>query len=185
MLDTNLSHGKIYMLHVMQDTKELWVHIEITPECGPVKYEFDPQLGLVVDRFMRAPMVYPMPYGYAPYTQCGDGDALDVLVMVPYPIMPTAWIKVRPVAVLIMEDEKGMDEKVLAVPTTDLTDKYQKMIDITDVDEDILERIRYFFERYKDLDKNKWVRVHEWLGAQSAEEVVAASIVRYQSTLVQ
>lgn len=172
------------LLSIEQDPRELWVHIEITPECGPVKYEFDPNIGLVVDRFMRMPMHYPVPYGYAPKTLCDDGDALDVLVMVPFPIMPSCWLRVRPVAVLVMEDEKGMDEKVLAVPASGVSHSHDAVRDIQDVPKELLDSIAAYFSRYKDLDENKWSKVHGWKGVDEAVDIVATSMVKYQSMLV-
>lgn len=172
-------------LSIVQNHRELWVHIEITPECGPVKYEFDPKIGLVVDRFMRMPMHYPLPYGYVPHTLCEDGDALDVLVIVPYPVMPTSWLRVRPIAVLVMEDEKGMDEKLLAVPMSDVSSAYDDMSDVNDVSQDTLDAVAAFFELYKNLDKNKWSKIHGWKSCDEAEAVVRKSMERYQLMLIQ
>ena len=169
---------------VVQDEKELWVHIEITPDCGPVKYEFDPSIGLVVDRFMRMPMYYPLPYGYAPKTLCDDGDALDILVMVPFPIMPTCWLRVRPVAVLVMEDEKGMDEKILAVPTAAVSHHYDSIHDLAAIPPYLLDSISAFFSHYKTLDHNKWSKVHGWKGADEAVAITARSMAKFHSMLV-
>lgn len=170
-------------MSMMQDPRALWVHIEITPECGPVKYEYDAQLGLVVDRIMRMPMHYPVPYGYAPKTRCDDGDALDVLVMVPTPVMPTAWICVRPVAVLLMEDEKGGDEKILAVPISSVSHYYDTVLDVDDVPIYVLDSISSFFSRYKDLDQNKWSRVTGWRGVDEAVSLIERAMNQYQGSV--
>jgi len=173
------------MSNIIQDPNALWVHIEIVPECGPVKYEYDPAMGLVIDRFMKVPMMYPLPYGYAPNTLCGDGDALDVLVMTPFPVLPGCFIRVRPIGVMVMEDEKGMDEKLLAVPLPEVCHTYDYIKDLADVDKSIIDNIDYFFSRYKDLDHNKWVKIHQWSGFDASVKVITESMMRYESTLVQ
>lgn len=170
------------MSSLTQNEHKFFAHIEITPECGPVKYEYDPEYGLVVDRFMRMPMHYPLPYGYIPKTLCDDGDALDVLVRVPFPILPTSWVQVRPIGVLLMEDEKGADEKILAVPVH--ADCYASCRDIHDVDAELLDRIHDFFTLYKQRDQGKWSRVEAWMDAAAAREYIARAFARYASALV-
>ena len=169
------------MLSIVQDPQKLWAHIEITPECGPVKYEFDARFGLVVDRFLRTPMHYPLPYGYIANTLAEDGDALDILVMVPSAIMPTSWIQVRPVAVLVMEDEKGMDQKILAVPINAVSHLYDNIQNISDVPQDLLDRITDFFLYYKTRDSDKWSKVHDFLDVEHAYAIIAETIARYNS----
>ena len=145
------------------------VIIEIPMNDNPVKYEFDKEIGAVmVDRFMQTPMFYPCNYGFIPHTLSQDGDPVDVLVMSQYPIIPGAIIKVRPVGVLIMEDESGVDEKILAVPTNKIDVTFENIKDISDVPQMIKDRINHFFENYKKLEKGKWVKVVGWENAKKA-----------------
>lgn len=145
----------------------------------PVKYEFDKESGAIfVDRFMQAPMFYPCNYGFVPHTLSDDGDPADVLVDAAYPVMKGAVIKVRPIAVLIMEDESGIDEKILAVPTSKLDATYDSVKDISDLDHMLMERISHFFEHYKKLDKGKWVKITGWEGAEKAHELLEEAISR-------
>lgn len=158
---------------------EFNVIIEIPMNDNPVKYEFDKDAGaIVVDRFMQVSMSYPCNYGFIPHTLSEDGDPADVLVLSQYPIIPGAVIKVRPVAVLMMEDESGKDEKILAVPVSKLDISYDKVKDIDDVPEIIRQRITHFFERYKELEKGKWVKVMGWENAASALEIIDEAINR-------
>lgn len=155
------------------------VIIEIPMNDNPIKYEFDKDSGaIVVDRFMHAPMFYPCNYGFIPHTLSDDGDPADVLVLAQYPIIPGAVIKVRPIGVLMMEDESGMDEKILAVPAKKLDITYEMVNDISDVSQMDLDRISHFFENYKKLEKDKWVKVAEWKNASDSEQIIQESIER-------
>lgn len=156
------------------------VIIEISMNDNPVKYEFDKEVGAIfVDRFMQVPMYYPCNYGFIPHTLSEDGDPADVLVMSQYPIIPGAIIKVRPVAVLMMEDESGKDEKILAVPATKLDVTYENIKDIEDVPMIIKDRIKHFFEHYKLLEKGKWVKVLGWKDASNAQKIIEEAIARF------
>lgn len=158
---------------------EFNVIIEIPMNDNPVKYEFDKDAGaIMVDRFMQVSMSYPCNYGFIPHTLSEDGDPADVLVLAQHPIIPGAVIKVRPVAVLMMEDESGKDEKILAVPVSKLDISYDKVRDIDDVPEIIRQRITHFFERYKELEKGKWVKVMGWENAASALKIIDEAINR-------
>ncbi|MDO8270262.1 MAG: inorganic diphosphatase [Candidatus Levybacteria bacterium] len=142
--------------------------IEI-PMGTNVKYEFDKEYNvMVVDRFSRTSMNYPCNYGFIPGTLSGDGDPVDVLLLSEQSILPGMFIHVRPIGMLEMEDESGIDAKVLAVPGVkgDLT--FGKINDISEIDETIKARIKHFFEHYKDLDEGKWVKVKDWLGKEAA-----------------
>jgi inorganic pyrophosphatase len=153
------------------------VIIEIPMNSNPVKYEFDKDSGaILVDRFMQVAMSYPCNYGFIPHTLSDDGDPADVLVITQYPIYPGAVIKVRPVGVLIMEDESGMDEKILAVPTSKLDTSFDSIVDINDVEEMLKNRIKHFFEHYKKLEKNKWVKIIGWNDAQKAKDLIEEAI---------
>ena len=157
------------------------VIIEIPMNDNPVKYEFDKEVGaIMVDRFMQAPMFYPCNYGFIPHTLSQDGDPADVLVISQYPIIPGAIIKVRPVGVLIMEDEAGRDEKILAVPTSKISAIYDKVENVYDVPKIKLDQIAHFFTHYKDLEKNKWVRVIGWEGCETALKILQEAIDNFK-----
>lgn len=147
------------------------VIIEIPMQSDPVKYEFDKDSGaIIVDRFMKAPMYYPCNYGFVPHTLSGDGDPCDVLVIAKYPLFPGVVINCRPVGVLMMEDESGIDEKIIAVPSSKLDNSYDNVKDISDVPEEITGQIKHFFENYKTLDANKWVKV---MGFENKEKAIS------------
>lgn len=157
-------------------TKEFDVLIEISPEQGPVKYEFCKESNcLRVDRFLQTSMAYPCNYGYIPNTLSDDGDPCDVMVMCEHNIMPGALITVRAVGMLVMEDEAGLDNKILAVPVTGISPSSQVIQDITDVDQNLLNKIEHFFKHYKDLESAKWVKVKGWEDKAAAEKEVVQS----------
>ena len=161
---------------------DLNVIIEVPLGGEPIKYEIDKASGaLFVDRFLYTPMRYPGNYGFIPHTLCGDGDALDVLVMNSRPLVPGAVVRCRPVGVLFMEDDGGQDEKILAVPVHKLTAMYDNVHDISDVQAIQVERVKHFFTHYKDLEAKKWVRVGKWLGAEDARRIVIEAIDRYNT----
>lgn len=157
---------------------EIHVVIEIVAGDNAVKYEVDKDTGcLMVDRFMNTAMHYPTNYGFVPDTLYDDGDPVDVLVPTPYPIIPGAVVKCRPVAVLGTEDEKGLDAKILAVPTDKIsTDYYKETRDLGDVPERLQNKISHFFQHYKDLEEGKWVKVTGWQGADAARKEIERSV---------
>ncbi|PRD39208.1 UNVERIFIED_CONTAM: ppa [Trichonephila clavipes] len=158
---------------------EINVIIEIPANADPIKYEVDKDTGTVwVDRFMATPMFYPCNYGYINHTLSLDGDPVDVLVPTPYPLVPGAVIKCRPVGVLNMEDESGQDAKVIAVPVSKLTKLYDHIQDINDVPELLKKQIQHFFERYKELEPGKWVKVTGWADAAAAKAEIMTSFER-------
>jgi len=134
-----------------------------------------------VDRFLHTPMRYPGNYGFVPHTICGDGDPLDVLVANTRPIAPGAVINVRPVGVLLMEDDGGHDEKILAVPSPKLTKRYEKVFDYTDLPKITLDQVEHFFAHYKDLEPGKWVKLLGWGDAAKAREYIVEAIARGRS----
>jgi len=162
--------------------EEFNVVIEITAYGPPVKYEVDKETGLLsVDRFMNVAMSYPVNYGFVPKTLYDDGDPVDVLVMTPHPIVPGSIIKCRAVAVLDTEDESGLDAKILAVPTDKVSTKYYADIkDLADVPTRKLNEIKHFYERYKDLEDGKWVKVSGWRDAAAAKGEIVKSIEAYK-----
>ena len=161
---------------------EINVVIEVPIGGGPIKYEMDKEAGaLFVDRFLYTSMRYPGNYGFIPNTLSGDGDPVDVMVCNTRAIVPGAYMSCRPVGVLIMEDEAGQDEKLLAVPSTKLTRRYEKVHDIDDVPEITREQMRHFFEHYKDLEPGKWVKVVRWGNAAEAKKMILEGIERYKA----
>lgn len=159
--------------------EDINVVIEIPAFSEPVKYEVDKDSNLlVVDRFMPTCMQYPCNYGFVPNTLSEDGDPVDVLVPTPVPLKHGALINARPVGVLKMTDESGVDAKIVAVPSDKLTKIYSDVQSIDDLPELLLSQIKHFFEHYKDLEPNKWVRVDGWDDAAAAKKEVSASIKR-------
>jgi len=157
------------------------VIIEIPTRSEPVKYEVDKESGaLFVDRFLATPMFYPCNYGYIPQTLSDDGDPVDVLVVTPIPLMSGSVIRCRPIGMLKMTDESGVDAKLLAVPHDKLTPIYSKIKTIDDLPPHLLAQIKHFFEHYKDLEPNKWVKVESWCGPEEAKQEIIDSIVRFQ-----
>ena len=160
---------------------DIYVVIEIPANSSPVKYEIDKHAdALFVDRFMASPMFYPANYGYINNTLADDGDALDVLVLTPYPVVPGSVIRCRPVGVLNMTDEAGEDAKLLAVPHEKLTQAYNDVQDITDLPEMLRNQIKEFFENYKNLEKGKWVKVESWEGVESAKAKIQVAVAAYK-----
>lgn len=152
------------------------VVIEIPMNADPIKYEVDKDSGaLFVDRFMLAAMHYPCNYGYIPQTISDDGDPADVLVITPFPIQAGAVIRCRAIGVLNMEDEGGGDAKLLALPIDKLYPVYRKIQSIDDLPIEEIERIRHFFEHYKDLEKGKWVKLTGWQGPEAARAEILKS----------
>lgn len=136
------------------------VVIEIQANVPPVKYEIEKESGAVfVDRFVATPMFYPAHYGFIPNTTAGDGDPIDVLVLCDMPLVPGCVIESRPIGMLTMEDDGGVDYKVIAVPSSSVTKQYDNIKSINDLPELKLSQIQHFFERYKDLEKGKWTKV--------------------------
>ena len=153
------------------------VIIEISMNSDPVKYEVDKESGAVfVDRFMGTAMHYPTNYGYVPQTLSGDGDPVDVLVLTPFSLPPGVVVPCRALGILNMEDEGGVDGKVLAVPTEKILPTYSHIQSMDDLNPLELERIAHFFERYKDLEKGKWVKVLGWGDKAAAQKEIVDGI---------
>jgi len=157
------------------------VVIEIPVNSEPVKYEVDKKTGaLFVDRFMATAMYYPANYGYVPKTLSEDGDPVDVLVITPVPLLSGSVIQCRPIGLLKMQDESGIDAKILAVPGDKLSQLYRHIRSPDDVSPYLLQTITHFFEHYKDLEPEKWVKVEGWFDAEAAKAEILASIDRYK-----
>lgn len=158
---------------------EVNVVIEVAIGGEPIKYEMDKEAGtLFVDRFLYTPMRYPGNYGFIPHTLSEDGDPCDVLVANTRPLIPGSYIAVRPIGVMMMEDEGGGDEKIIAVPVPKLTKRYENVHNYTDLPQITLDQIQHFFEHYKDLEPGKWVKLTGWGDATRAKELIVEAIER-------
>jgi inorganic pyrophosphatase len=159
---------------------EINVVIEIPSHSDPIKYEVDKETGaLCVDRFLGTAMYYPCNYGYVPQTLAEDGDPVDVLVVAPFPLLIGCMIRCRPVGMLEMEDESGIDAKILAVPIDKLSTLYREVKTWEDLPSQLTKSIQHFFGHYKDLEEGKWVKIKEWKGAEAAKEEIKLSLARY------
>jgi inorganic pyrophosphatase len=157
------------------------VVIEIPMNSEPVKYEVDKASGAIfVDRVLTTPMRYPCNYGYVPRTLSGDGDPVDVLVLLPVPLVPGSVIRCRPLGMLAMTDDAGEDTKVIAAPLDKVFAAYSKLRGIDDVPEPTRDRIMHFFQHYKDLEKGKWVKIEGWKNADAARREILDSVKRFR-----
>jgi len=155
------------------------VIIEIPIGGNPVKYELDKKSGaMYVDRFLHTAMYYPCNYGFIPHTLSDDGDPTDAAVLGQIPVIPGVIIRSRPIGVLMMEDESGIDEKILCVPVDDLHPFYGDVGSYRDIRPVMLDQITHFFEHYKDLEPGKWVKVKRWGEPEEAIELIRAAIDR-------
>lgn len=157
--------------------EDINVIIEVPIGGTPIKYEMDKASGgLFVDRIMHTAMHYPCNYGFIPHTLSDDGDPADVLVANNLAFIPGSVVRCRPVGVLLMEDESGQDEKILAVPHEKITPYFDKITSYTDLPQVLIDRIQHFFEHYKDLEKGKWVKLTGWGDAAKARELIVQAI---------
>jgi inorganic pyrophosphatase len=158
---------------------EVNVIVEIPQGGSPVKYEIDKESGaMFVDRFLHTAMFYPANYGFIPHTLSEDGDPVDCMVVSATPVVPGAVLRSRPIGALLMEDEKGIDEKVLAVPVDALHPFYRRVSSYRDLPEILLQQIDHFFTHYKDLEPGKWVKVQRWAEPLEACDMIRAAIER-------
>jgi inorganic pyrophosphatase len=158
---------------------EINVLIEIPQGGVPVKYELDKASGaLFVNRFLHTAMYYPANYGFIPNTLSDDGDPCDVLVLSQVAVTPGAVVRCRPVGALLMEDESGRDEKIIAVPVDELNPYYDKIENFSDLPQIARSQIEHFFRHYKDLEQDKWVKDLKWTDRDRAYELVREAIAR-------
>jgi inorganic pyrophosphatase len=158
---------------------EVNVIVEIPQGGSPVKYEIDKESGaMFVDRFLHTAMFYPANYGFIPHTLSEDGDPLDCMVVSATPVVPGVVLPSRPIGALLMEDEAGIDEKILAVPVDRLHPFYRQVTSHRDLPEILLDQIQHFFNHYKDLEKGKWVKVRRWAEPLEAADLIRAGIER-------
>ncbi|MEX2515485.1 MAG: inorganic diphosphatase [Gammaproteobacteria bacterium] len=161
--------------------EEINVVVEIPIYSDPVKYELDKETGaMFVDRFLNTSMRYPCNYGYVPRTLSLDGDPVDVILATPMPLIHGSVIRCRPIGVLHMTDEAGDDSKVLAVPIDKVSKFHRNVNSYTDLQPALLDQISHFFEHYKDLEPNKWVKIKGWEDTQSAKNEIMSSMERYK-----
>lgn len=161
--------------------KKMLAVIEV-PENGHVKYEIDKDTGLLkVDRILHTPVAYPANYGYFPGTLGDDGDPLDCIVVCNAPLRPGVLIEVRPIGVLLMEDQAGGDEKVICVPRDKIDPYYTNIHYIEELPAILRSKIEYFFEHYKDLEPKSWSKIKGWANRETADKIIMESIERYQS----
>mgnify|MGYP001763920800 CR=1 FL=1 len=159
------------------------VIIEIPAHSEPIKYEVDKETGaLFVDRFLGTSMRYPCDYGYIPETLSEDNDPVDVLIVTPFPVGRGAVLRCRPIGMLLMTDESGLDSKILALPIDKLTPLYRGIKTHEDLDPFLLKQISHFFSHYKDLEEGKWVKLKGWVGPEEARQEILASVKRYETT---
>ena len=159
--------------------KDVNVLVEVPTGGEPVKYEMDKAAGtMIVDRFLYTSMRYPGNYGFVPHTLSEDGDPIDVIIANRRPLIPGCVINCRPIGVLNMEDEKGGDEKIIAVPSPQVSQMHLNVFELSDLPEMWVQQIGHFFEHYKDLEEGKWVKVLGWGGASEAERLIQEAIDR-------
>ncbi len=162
--------------------EDINVIIEVPVGGEPIKYEMDKASGtLFVDRFLYTPMRYPGNYGFVPHTLSADGDPIDVLVCNTRAIFPGAVINCRPVGVMVMEDDGGGDEKLIAVPTSKLTKRYDHIRNYSDLPAITHQQIEHFFAHYKDLEPGKWVKLGHWGDAAEAKKLINEALARAAS----
>ena len=162
--------------------EEINVIIEIPINGDPVKYELDKETGaMFVDRYLNTSMVYPCNYGYVPHTLALDGDPVDVLIATPMPIIHGAVMRCRPIGMLAMTDEAGDDGKILAVPIDKVSKFNRNVNSFQDLQPALLDKISHFFEHYKDLEPDKWVKVNGWEDIPAAHKEIQDSIDRYNA----
>lgn len=158
---------------------DIYVIIENSMGGTPVKYEIDKEAdALFVDRFLHTPMFYPANYGYIPQTLGGDGDPLDVLAICHVPVMPGAVLRVRPIGVLMMEDDGGMDEKIIAVPHDKMYPAWSHITEYTQLPKIQIDQIVHFFTHYKDLEPGKWAKIGGWSDAAVAKKLIVEGLAR-------
>lgn len=161
--------------------EDIFVIIEIPANSYPIKYEIDKSSGMLfVDRFIPSAMFYPYNYGYINNTLSLDGDPSDVMVITPYPLYPMSVIRCRPIGMLKMIDESGEDSKIIAVPNKKLFNGFNKIKNILDLNSDITLKISHFFEQYKSLEKNKWVKIKSWEDIEVAKKEIKNSVERFK-----
>ncbi len=173
MIVSNIPAGK-------NPPEDIYVVVEI-PQGSSIKYEVDKENGAVfVDRFLFTAMYYPFNYGFIPQTLADDGDPVDVLVISSQPVVPGSVLRCRPIGLLEMKDEEGIDTKLIAVPHSKLDPSYENIKTVEDLPQLWKDRIKHFFEHYKELEPGKWVKVENWKGIQDAIDEIKKGMENYE-----
>ncbi len=160
---------------------DIFVIIEISYGSSLIKYEINSNYNCIfVDRFVNPPIFYPFNYGYINKTLCNDGDELDVVLINNYPIIVGSIIHCRPIGLLKMKDEFGKDNKIIAVPNFNISNEYDNIHDISDISNFILDKIYFFFQNYKNFNKDKWVELDNWYCISKAKDYILKSIKNYK-----
>ncbi len=160
--------------------EEINVVVEI-PKGSVNKYEIDEETGAIfLDRTLYSAQFFPFNYGFLPQTRSEDGDSLDI-VLLTGPVFSGCVVKARPIGVILMEDEGGIDNKVLAVPVDKLEPRYKEIQDQKDLPDHLKKEIQEFFETYKNLEKDKWVKITGWEGKEKAMEIITKAIEKYKA----
>lgn len=157
------------------------VIIEIAKDSH-IKYEFDKESqAMVIDRFLATPMHYPFNYGFIPHTLSEDGDPCDVIILSDRSCIPGSLMSCKVIAVLSTVDENGIDPKIVVVPSEKVDIGSQYINDLDDIQRPIRDKITHFFQHYKDLEPNKWVKIADWSGAEKAKQIISDSILRLKN----
>ncbi|QRN41223.1 MAG: inorganic diphosphatase [Neisseriaceae bacterium] len=155
--------------------------VEISANSAPIKFEIDKESGAIaIDRFMGTSMTYPTNYGFVPNTLSGDGDPCDVLLVTPFPIPPGILVRCRAIGILDMEDDAGLDKKILAVPVEKQCPMYKNIRQISDLPELLIQQIQHFFEHYKDLESGKWVKIKGWGNVEDAKNELENGVKNFK-----
>ncbi len=159
---------------------DIYIVIEIPAHHAAIKYEINKDYDcLMVDRLVPTPMFYPANYGFINHTLAEDGDALDALIITPHPLSPGSVIRARPIGLLHMTDEAGDDAKIIAVPHAQVSQAYQAVLSYDDLPHELITQIEYFFQHYKDLEKNKWVKTEGWGDTDEAQLEIQKAVATY------
>jgi inorganic pyrophosphatase len=157
------------------------VIVEIPLGGVPVKYELDKASGaMFVNRFLHTAMYYPGNYGFIPGTLADDGDPCDVVIVVPTAVVPGAVVRCRPIGALMMRDEAGGDEKIIAVPVDSLHPFYSEIASYRQLPSILQEQIQHFFRHYKDLERGKWVEFVRWAEAEESCELIRKGMAAHE-----
>jgi len=163
---------------------DIYAVIEI-PKDSNIKYEVDAKTGfLFIDRKLYTAMTYPFNYGFIPKTKEEDGDPIDILILSNDQYSLLSVVRVKPIGVLIMEDEEGKDSKIIAVPHKKIDTSYSKFDQISHLDKETMDKIKHFFEHYKELEKDKFVKVTGWENKDKAEKIITEGIKRFSNELI-
>ena len=154
------------------------VVIEI-PKNSNIKYEFDDEAELIkVDRVLHTSMVYPFNYGFVPGTWAEDHDPIDVLVLSDVPFASGSYVEARPIGMIDMKDEEGVDTKIIAVVKTKVDPTFADVTEVEQLSEAFRGKLIHFFEHYKELEKGKWVKITGFKSSVEAKKKIKEAMVR-------